>query len=537
MRLLFCILFLPSLCLALEPDQLVLIANSNVPQGHKLAEYYAQQRGVPDHRILDLNLPTGEEISADKYDRDVAPAVRAFLKDNGLEKKVTCLVTFYGVPIRVGNRVNSEADKSELAAIEEQLHSLPTMAEPAVDAIEKLAAEVSSEFAPLTGNTVDALYRRAEHAMNTLTAVVAKTTDVVKRQQLEARGERVVGALVGPMGLLQRAIASQRATTQPATRPIEQYLKFRHELTDLDSRPFDAESRQKLRDLVARNLGPFDLARVLHMHADALQTADTSAAFDSELSLIWLTYPRSRWIPNPLHYSHRAPSNALMVMRLDAPQSGEVSQMINASLLVEKRGLRGKIVIDSRGLPATGKNGHPDPYGQYDQGLRDLAELIETKAHGKISMLFDDRPEVLPAHSARNVALYMGWYSVDKYVPACEFVPGAVGFHLASFTMATLRHEDGRAWARNLLEDGISATLGAVDEPFLQSFPPADEFFPLLLTGKLTLAEVYWKTVPWSSWRICMIGDPLYRPYAVNPVLNVDDLPARLRPIFNTAGR
>jgi len=58
----------------------------------------------------------------------------------------------------------------------------------------------------------------------------------------------------------------------------------------------------------------------------------------------------------------------------------------------------------------------------------------------------------------------------------------------------------------------------------------------LLLTGKLPLAEVYWHTVPMTSWMICMVGDPLYTPYKTNPQMQVSDLPDRLRPIFNSAG-
>jgi hypothetical protein len=71
--------------------------------------------------------------------------------------------------------------------------------------------------------------------------------------------------------------------------------------------------------------------------------------------------------------------------------------------------------------------------------------------------------------------------------------------------------------------------VGPVAEPYLHSFPPADEFFPLLLTGKLTLAEVYWKSNPMTSWMNTCIGDPLYKPYAVKPVLTVEDLPAQLQ--------
>jgi hypothetical protein len=83
-----------------------------------------------------------------------------------------------------------------------------------------------------------------------------------------------------------------------------------------------------------------------------------------------------------------------------------------------------------------------------------------------------------------------------------------------------------------LLKDGASGSLGPVAEPYLHSFPRADEFFPLLFTGRLTLAEVYWKTNPLASWMNSCIGDPLYKPYAKNPALKVTDLPAELQRAF-----
>jgi hypothetical protein len=76
-----------------------------------------------------------------------------------------------------------------------------------------------------------------------------------------------------------------------------------------------------------------------------------------------------------------------------------------------------------------------------------------------------------------------------------------------------------------------------VAEPYLQSFPKADEFFPLLLTGKPTLAEVYWLSTPMVSWMNACIGDPLYRPYKVNPPLDAKDLPENLRAVFVRAQR
>jgi hypothetical protein len=79
-----------------------------------------------------------------------------------------------------------------------------------------------------------------------------------------------------------------------------------------------------------------------------------------------------------------------------------------------------------------------------------------------------------------------------------------------------------------MLEEGVCATVGPVAEPYLTAFPPPDEFFPLLLTGKWTLAECYYRATPYLSWMMTLIGDPLYRPFKNNPALRVEDLPTGL---------
>src|SRR5438874_13085438 len=86
---------------ALEPDQVALVVNSRVPAGVKLAEFYAGQRHIPAGRIIALDLPAGDDIGYDDYNLRVVPAVRNYLAEHGLEQKVTCLVTFWGVPLRI----------------------------------------------------------------------------------------------------------------------------------------------------------------------------------------------------------------------------------------------------------------------------------------------------------------------------------------------------------------------------------------------------------------------------------------------------
>ena len=87
--------------LALQPDEIALVANSNVPDGIKLAQFYAQQRHIPDNRILVLDLPKADQMPCRQYEDQVVPQVRDFIHSAQLEGKLKCLVTFYGVPLRI----------------------------------------------------------------------------------------------------------------------------------------------------------------------------------------------------------------------------------------------------------------------------------------------------------------------------------------------------------------------------------------------------------------------------------------------------
>src|SRR4051794_22109059 len=147
-------LFLLPLCLisvsslALEPDNLLLLTNKNAPEGRKLAEYYAGKRKVPEQRILELDLPPGEQITFDAYETKVVPAVREFIAANNLQAKVTCLVTFYGLPLKIAARVNSPADQAELAGLHREQQTAHDEIVAAVAGVEGMAREVDPTFTP-----------------------------------------------------------------------------------------------------------------------------------------------------------------------------------------------------------------------------------------------------------------------------------------------------------------------------------------------------------------------------------------------------
>jgi len=520
---------------ALEPGQLALVTNKNLPESVELAKFYAQARGVPSGRIIQLDLPVNvDEIPFEDYERVVAQPVRQFLEANELKDQVKCLVTFHGVPLRVAKRATTPQETAELARVSGELQRVQGGLARAVTALERLAAAGDASFKPLPITSADALARRADHATRALAARIEQLGDAAERGRLQADLDTVTKFLNTPVGDAPSTSPSTVAATSQAVDPDPA------QLPQLMQRPGDPAAREAVRTIARRTANPFAYEKVLQEQGLYLTPEHSDAAIDSELALLWLGRQQGTgWRPNPLGYPYLGSPerpHVVMVMRLDAPSPQIVRKMIETSLAVEREGLKGRFVIDSRGIKAQQANGSPDAFGAFDQRLRDLASIVRGKT--KLELVFDEKADVLPpVPKVESVALYCGWYSVGKYVPSMKLAPGAVGYHIASYELTSLRDPANTGWGRGMINDGVVATVGAVSEPLLHAFPAPDDFFPLLLTGKLTLAEVYWTTCPLTSWKMCAIGDPLYAPFKQNPALRVEDLPERLRGIISDAQR
>ncbi len=247
----------------------------------------------------------------------------------------------------------------------------------------------------------------------------------------------------------------------------------------------------------------------------------TIASFDSELASV-LRPPASLegWAPNPLYRPfpvlpvrkpERGPNRALMVARLDGPSREVVLGLIDKAIEGEQRGLEGLFCFDARGM--RGKGG----YAAFDERIRVAAALAKRAG---LQVLLEDTGRLFAEGDCEGAAFYVGWYALTNYHPAFTFVPGALGYHVASGEATTLRLGGRRKpWVPWLLHDGITATLGPVAEPYLGSFPDPVAVLARVIAGRHTLAEIYWETIPHVSWRQVLVGDPLYRPH----------LPKRLR--------
>jgi uncharacterized protein (TIGR03790 family) len=393
----------PGACaLALEPNEVLVVVNTAVPAGGKLAAYYMKMRGIPAENIVRVSAPDEETIGRRLYDEKIAGPVRLALKASATRERIRCLVLMYGMPLRV------------------------------------MAPELGPD------------------------------------------GQRQVAAL-----------GQQRETTR---RRIEAL----------------AAGAKEEKDRLAKELAAVeaDIARA--------QKSDHSASVDSEIAMAAAgDYPLAGWVANPFFIGNRKKDldagqpRVLMVSRLDGPEEKIVRRLIDDALAAEKQGLSGTAYFDARwaepiDMPKGG-------YEFYDASIHRAARRVD--ASGRMPVKLDSTERLFQPGDCPDAALYCGWYSLAEYVDAFAWKPGAVAYHIASSECATLKQKGSRVWCRRMLEEGAAAVIGPVDEPYVQAFPVPEMFFALLVDGHLTLAECYAASTPWLSWRMVLVGDPLYRPF------------------------
>lgn len=258
----------------------------------------------------------------------------------------------------------------------------------------------------------------------------------------------------------------------------------------------------------------------LKSRIEALLKHDQRASVDSELALVKreASYPLSGWLENPFFLGFQGQEltisrdEVLLVCRLDGPDEATVRRIIDDSLEVEKSGLRGRACFDAR-WPRPTEGFGLGGYQRYDLSLHRAAEV----AARRLPTTLDSREELFSGGDCPDAALYAGWYSLGRYVDAFSWNRGAIAYHIASSECTTLRDKTSSAWCINLLARGVVATIGPVHEPYVQAFPLPELFFGLLLQGHLSLGEAYLVSLPFLSWQMVLVGDPLYRPFAPLP--------------------
>jgi len=555
---------------ALAPSDMLIVANSNSEASVQLAKLYAKLRGIPSRQILLLKTTTEYHCTRAEYESKIRGPVCDFLIQKKLTGKIRCAVLMWGVPVKIDWQAYWSAYPDVLAAYDteverayckvlfgEKLLDLVGKDFPAAPGVDFNKPEqfFSAPLPALSGaalpgydaeniDTVNARTKLLRDVSNRMrSAIVTKNKNLpatLTNQQRALANDQIAAVCRLLFGISASDIIHPQippptpaALTKPAVKASGPSPMFKEIATAEDKLQWSIMPVAEVHGLLAtieQWQGPMG---VLNEYLEMFDPSGyRDAAVDSELSLLWHGhYPCNLWQQNLLNCHAGTlvkPVNAqlpkgivwpamLMTARIDGPTAADARRIIEDSVAVEKVGLQGMVYLDTIGK-----------YPFYNVHYFALEKFISTNT--KLKVVVNTKPPLFQPGSCPDAALYTGWYSLCNYIPAFTWNKGAVGFHLASFEAADLRDPNTKQWCAKMIQNGVAATLGPVSEPELQGFPLPEEFFSLLLTGKYTIAECFWRTVPHASWEMTLIADPLYNPYKVNPQVNVKLLAAGLAP-------
>ncbi|MFM8582707.1 MAG: hypothetical protein ACKOFW_14530, partial [Planctomycetaceae bacterium] len=321
----------------LLPAEVGVLASDKGRESGQLARYYMQARGIPAENLLLLDVPAGEALSRDLWDRRVRPAIRKWLLSRDRTRPIRCLVTMYDVPLRIGGLPKeapalreseqflesaTQKCRAEVVATAEALERVlndepQTLATPAADAS---PADLGKY---LDGPLQRALVRIQERARSEPNSPAVPSA-MRRLELLHMTAAGLSGSLrqlesQAPAGAPQQA---ERARLMAHRQGELQGLKLG--VTALSFQPESVTREMQLLELITRADGLLVALSWATQQLEVVRKNETQASFDSELALVlWPDHGLVRWLPNPLHWSTaRLPAarpDTLMVARLDGP--------------------------------------------------------------------------------------------------------------------------------------------------------------------------------------------------------------------------
>ncbi len=532
----------------LKPKEIAIIALRGNRGSERLAEYYAKQRGVPTENICKIVMPKGETLKHKAWRWTVRPEIRKWLQDNDPQHNLRCLVTTWGVPLRIGRDKKDHPTlsryqeylqgerKKRIKLLRDLVAEFEVLAPGIADDRNKDSADKKEDTPAGTKaakeSVIKQLQKQLEEELQRAQVRIRKLSDPQEQQQTLSKLQRYA-TVVGGIQILMESLQKQMPAGGEAPPKLQiEFERLRGMLiayNDLQQRLSKAapsiERDTTLLNVITQTRGMIASINWINDQLKTITKNETNSSFDSELSLIlWPDdYPLLRWQPNYLRPEYNSSQlrdsyPTLMVARLDAPTLPLAKGLIDTAIKIEKEGLQGKVYLDARGIGKLERaNVSPGSYADYDRALLITAKGL--KEQTSLDVTLDTKGELFQPGDCPDAALYCGWYSLGKYVDAFDWAPGAVAYHLASAEATTLHKKDSQVWCKRMLEDGVCATIGPAYEPYLVAFPRPNEFFALLIQGDLSLVECYYRTKPFNSWMMTLIGDPLYRPYANKSVM------------------
>ncbi len=124
-------------------------------------------------------------------------------------------------------------------------------------------------------------------------------------------------------------------------------------------------------------------------------------------------------------------------------------------------------------------------------------------------------------------AFITGTAAIGRTIEGNTFVPGAIVDNLTSYGAVPLNFEpmgETQVSIARWVAQGVAGVHGTVEEPLSNCFP--SRYFVTDYAEGSTLAEAYFRRLPFTYWKNLVLGDPITAPYATRPVVTIEGLEA-----------
>uniref|UniRef100_Q01NR6 TIGR03790 family protein n=1 Tax=Solibacter usitatus (strain Ellin6076) TaxID=234267 RepID=Q01NR6_SOLUE len=539
-------------------DRVLILVNDKAPESNAVGQYYAAKRNIPAANIFHLKTSTSENISKEEFHDQVELPLKKFLdaNDGAMRRKILYIVPAYGVPLKAGNLALDSVVSMMYAGHEEMKPPLRNPYASAVGTRPPHFAEWSDGVAAANNFKMFAVSRldgpSAEIAKGLVDKALAGEASLNLKSGIayfDYQGTRspsewqyaidneikAAAELSRKQGFetVLHTQADSLCRSQMPPAPMYLYDAVKKQLAientgattglDFSFKPLDeadftmalaGQSVQNIGNTIALKLGAGDRSFIRFVYPLVpFQNWDSHADIVLEKVVDGAVAARTA-----VHIANEEKAiNSFSSLRLSV-RKGRISAWRDATEVAA--------VED--------KSGKPLPLSQAGLSAAclcfTLKQLTVADPAGVVS--WDDRFATdstaryqwhLSAPSGLKALWVWGWYGMafDSY----RFVPGAVGAQLTSFTALSIRtpanpdpkvyHQSAARWGGNwvprMLEQGVTATWGAVDEPYATLYAPGGNVFDHLWAG-YNFGDSFYIAEPAGRWVMVAVGDPLYSP-------------------------
>jgi uncharacterized protein (TIGR03790 family) len=542
-------------------ERVLILVNDKVPESGQIGRYYADRRQIPLTNILRLKTNAGETMSIEEYKEQIENPLRKFLdaNDGAMRKRIIYIVPVYGIPMKVPDKfavdslisfmyAGHDADKPPLRnPYSNATGSRPPRFAEWSDTVAAQAGFKMFAVSRLDGPTPAIARGLVDKAIEGEKTVTRKTGVAYfdyqgfrsKDEWQWAVDEEVRDGAERAKALGFETVLHTQAKTvcHAQIAPATQYVWD------------DAKKMMILSTRGSTGGLSFPLPGVTE--ADfTLRFDDLGTGLQNSLTVtlsgagdrshVRLTYP---FVP----FVEYSPSDdAVLEKVVDGAVAARTALKMTANdkivnnirdlkisvrahrITVWRAGAELMALDDPAGKPLAFTSAGFTP-----QCWQSAIRLLHVEDAAGKTLWNDDftsdasaryQWKVSPVGGA-NAMWVWGWYSTAT--DAYRFLPGAVGAQLTSYTADRLRTPNNpdpkRAslnedrwqgnWVPRMLEEGITATWGAVTEPYATLYARGPNVFDHLWAG-YNFGDSFYIAQNALRWTMLAVGDPLYAPAA-----------------------